>query len=337
MHNPHRPGRTPAGRAAARGGARSRIARGRAGHGHRRLGAGARGRLRRRGLQTPAGVISTEGVPPSRRARHGRADGPSVADCALAWSVLSGEPVPEPRLDDKRIGKLTHLPSLGEAADPAPRDPRTDDLPGEEVELPVPRADVWPVFYGGAADSHRATYPARADEYGPSIRAKLERAMSTTAEDVGRAREAMETWQRVAAQEPAVDVIVSPVLGLPELPSIEYARARLPDPVLGLRAPVQLPRLARDRDRRDAAGRARPAHAARSGARVGSVGATGSLRCMVEGPAVTLDDDHAPAVRIDALEMFVELLASVEADGASDDFYGPLCEATCAWPTWTAR
>jgi len=80
---------------------------------------------------------------------------------------------------------------------------------------------VWPVFYGGAADSHRATYPSRADEYGPSIRAKLERAMGTTAEDIGRAREAMETWQRVAAQEPAVDVIVSPVLGLPELPSIE--------------------------------------------------------------------------------------------------------------------
>ena len=37
----------------------------------------------------------------------------------------------------------------------------------------------------------------------------------------------------------------------------------------------------------------------------------------------------APAVRIDALEMFVELLAQVEADGTSDDFYGPLCEAVC--------
>jgi hypothetical protein len=30
---------------------------------------------------------------------------------------------------------------------------------------------------------------------------------------------------------------------------------------------------------------------------------------MVEGPAVTLGDDDAPAVRIDALEMFVDLLA----------------------------
>ena len=37
----------------------------------------------------------------------------------------------------------------------------------------------------------------------------------------------------------------------------------------------------------------------------------------------------APAVRVDALELFVELLSRVETGGASDDFYGPLCEATC--------
>src|SRR3954469_106345 len=51
---------------------------------------------------------------------------------------------------------------------------------------------------------------------------------------------------------------------------------------------------------------------------------------MVEGPAVTLDDDHAPSVRIDALEMFVDLLARVEEDGSSEEFYGRLCEAACA-------
>jgi signal transduction histidine kinase len=50
---------------------------------------------------------------------------------------------------------------------------------------------------------------------------------------------------------------------------------------------------------------------------------------MVEGSAVTLDDDHAPAVRIDALEMFVDLLARVEEDGSSDAFYGRLCQAAC--------
>jgi signal transduction histidine kinase len=49
---------------------------------------------------------------------------------------------------------------------------------------------------------------------------------------------------------------------------------------------------------------------------------------MGKAPAVTLDD--APAVRIDALEMFVDLLARVEEDGSSDAFYGRLCEAACA-------
>jgi signal transduction histidine kinase len=62
---------------------------------------------------------------------------------------------------------------------------------------------------------------------------------------------------------------------------------------------------------------------------MGSVAARSNLRDMVEGPAVTLGDDHAPAVRIDALEMFVDLLARVEEDGSSDAFYGRLCEAAC--------
>jgi len=49
---------------------------------------------------------------------------------------------------------------------------------------------------------------------------------------------------------------------------------------------------------------------------------------MGKAPVVTLDD--APAVRIAALEMFVDLLARVEEDGSSDAFYGRLCEAACA-------
>ena len=41
------------------------------------------------------------------------------------------------------------------------------------------------------------------------------------------------------------------------------------------------------------------------------------------------DATPEPTVGIDALETFVELLARVEADGSSDDFYSRLCEATC--------
>src|ERR1700754_5024440 len=36
-----------------------------------------------------------------------------------------------------------------------------------------------------------------------------------------------------------------------------------------------------------------------------------------------------PAVGVNALETFVDLLAQVESDGSSDDFYSRLCEATC--------
>src|SRR5436190_22456205 len=41
-------------------------------------------------------------------------------------------------------------------------------------------------------------------------------------------------------------------------------------------------------------------------------------------------DTSAPTMRIDALDMFVELLSQVEDDASSDAFYSRLCEATCA-------
>jgi signal transduction histidine kinase len=44
----------------------------------------------------------------------------------------------------------------------------------------------------------------------------------------------------------------------------------------------------------------------------------------------TMMDVGAPTVRIDALDMFVELLSQVEDDASSDAFYSRLCEATCA-------
>jgi signal transduction histidine kinase len=50
----------------------------------------------------------------------------------------------------------------------------------------------------------------------------------------------------------------------------------------------------------------------------------------MEGVDPSTMQDGAPAVRIDALDMFVELLSQVEDDHSSDAFYGRLCEATCA-------
>jgi aspartyl-tRNA(Asn)/glutamyl-tRNA(Gln) amidotransferase subunit A len=218
--NPHQPGRITGGSSSGNGAALA------AGMGALALGTDTGGSVRLPaagcgvvGLKTPFGAIATSGVFPL--APDLDTIGPmarTVEDCALAWSILSGEPVPEPSLDGKRIGKLVRHPNLGEAED-APHDPVTDALPGEPVELPVPEADVWPVFYGGAAASHRGLYPERAAEYGPVISPKLDTAIETTPEAYERARQAMADWQRAAAADPPADVIVSPVLGVPELPA----------------------------------------------------------------------------------------------------------------------
>jgi aspartyl-tRNA(Asn)/glutamyl-tRNA(Gln) amidotransferase subunit A len=220
--NPHRPGRITGGSSSGNGAALA------VGMGALALGTDTGGSVRLPaagcgvvGLKTPVGAISTAGVFPL--APDLDTVGPmarTVEDCALAWSILSGEPVPEPSLDGKRLGKLVRHPNLGEAEE-APHDPFTDALPGEPVELPVPEADVWPVFYGGAAASHRGLYPERAAEYGPVISPKLAQAVKTTPEAYERARAAMEAWQQAAADDPPVDVIVSPVLGVPQLPAAE--------------------------------------------------------------------------------------------------------------------
>ena len=50
----------------------------------------------------------------------------------------------------------------------------------------------------------------------------------------------------------------------------------------------------------------------------------------MEGVEPPTTHANAPAVRIDASDMFVELLSQVEDDASSDAFYSRLCEATCA-------
>jgi signal transduction histidine kinase len=46
-------------------------------------------------------------------------------------------------------------------------------------------------------------------------------------------------------------------------------------------------------------------------------------------PETTVSDEHAPVVRVDVLETFVELLTRSEDDSSSDAFYSSLCEAVC--------
>ncbi len=122
---------------------------------------------------------------------------------------------------------LTGMPPLA-PNEPAPeRDERALEFAGrlealgmraQEVALPIPTANIWSVFYGEAAATHRNTFPARRDDYGPTIRAKLESAQHTDPNAVSAGRQTLEAWRDRAQTEPPVDVIVCPTLGVREIP-----------------------------------------------------------------------------------------------------------------------
>jgi aspartyl-tRNA(Asn)/glutamyl-tRNA(Gln) amidotransferase subunit A len=151
----------------------------------------------------------------------------TVADAALAYAVLCGTEMPEPRLKGLRIGVLTEHPALTPDGPSATGDERglahADRLRAlgshvAEARLPVPRADLWPVFYAEAAESHAATFPSRRDDYGQGIRSKLDHAATITPEQAAIARDALHDWRARAAREPAVDLLLSPTVGVTELP-----------------------------------------------------------------------------------------------------------------------
>jgi aspartyl-tRNA(Asn)/glutamyl-tRNA(Gln) amidotransferase subunit A len=148
--------------------------------------------------------------------------GRSVEDVALLWSVLSGRPVPEPRLEGLTVGLLRRAPDLADGRETEASDAADvwvadlERLGARVVESAIPgaRANMWPLFLHEAAQSHRATFPARADEYAPTIRPKLEAAQHVTAADVTAAYGALEAWR---VYEPEVDLYVSPCFAV-ELP-----------------------------------------------------------------------------------------------------------------------
>jgi len=142
----------------------------------------------------------------------------TVADVALAWSVLARAPLPEPRLAGLSVGLLTRAPSVGGPAQPENRAAaayaaRLEELGAHVVDaaIPEPPDDTWPLFLAEAAEAHRDTFPARADEYGENVRTKLESAQSVDPDAVERARTAVRRWRDY---RPAVDLYVAPVIGV---------------------------------------------------------------------------------------------------------------------------
>src|SRR5207244_3324839 len=130
------------------------------------------------GLKTQWGRIPLDGVYPLCPSFD--TVGPmanTVEDVALMWSVLTGEPVPEPRLERLTVGLLTKPPSVG--GGPAMKENRSaeqyverlEELGGRVVEasVPDPSADTWPLFFHEAAETHRETLPAPAHHHGANV------------------------------------------------------------------------------------------------------------------------------------------------------------------------
>jgi aspartyl-tRNA(Asn)/glutamyl-tRNA(Gln) amidotransferase subunit A len=192
------------------------------------------------GLKTAIGAIPTDGVFPL--AASFDTVGPmarTVADCALAHAVLTATEVPAPAIVGLRVGVLTAYPDLAPPEAPAERDERAlvhverlRAMGAEvaELSLPVPKSDTWAVFYADTARAHAATFPSRRDEYGPLIRAKLDHAMTVTAEQADDGRRELAEWRERAAREPDVDLVLAPTLGYDDLPpvGVDELGVRLP-------------------------------------------------------------------------------------------------------------
>lgn len=192
------------------------------------------------GLKPALGAVSTAGVFPL--ARSFDCVGPmadTVERCALAHAILTHTTVPLPRLAGLRVGVLTHHPHVADPVGDPVDDPRAldwaDDLEAlgartRPVVLPAPEADLWPVFHADAAAAHRETFPARRDEYGPTIRAKLDAAQATDPAAVAAAHAALGPWRDAAAREPEVDLVLTPTLGVTELPpaAVDELEIRVP-------------------------------------------------------------------------------------------------------------
>jgi aspartyl-tRNA(Asn)/glutamyl-tRNA(Gln) amidotransferase subunit A len=151
----------------------------------------------------------------------------SVEDCALMYTVLSGGPLAERDVRGLRVGVLTGFPPLAPDRPAAERDERALEfaarlealgMRADEVALPVPEADLWPVFFGEVAIVHRDTFPSRRDEYGPIIRPKLDDAQRVDPAAMLAGYGALARWRASASTEPRVDVFVSPTLGVREIP-----------------------------------------------------------------------------------------------------------------------
>ena len=217
----------------------------------------------------------------------------TVEDVALAWSVLAGAPVPEPRLRGLTVGVLTRPPSVGGAGScrrtARPSSTSTGSSSSAPASsrpsVPEPEDDTWPLSTTRPRESHR-----RRSRAGRRLRRERARRSWSTRRRVdpaavARAREAIRRWREYqpagrslrrarARRRPAAR---------------RLRRARGADPADGVPAPVQPARLGGARDRRPPARRT----ARRGGARRRAQPGSAARRALHATPRVRKDSSRA--------------------------------------------
>src|SRR5262249_22154015 len=175
------------------------------------------------GLKSQWGLIATDGAFPLAPTLD--TVGPmahSVEDVALMWSVLTGRRVPEPRLAGLKIGLLRQPPGIGDGRETEHSDAGeawVADLQRlgarvVEARVPEPGANTWPQFQHEALQSHAATFPSRAEDYGALMQKKLCAAERARPDEIEAAYRAIREWRLYM---PDVDLYVSPCYAI-ELP-----------------------------------------------------------------------------------------------------------------------
>jgi aspartyl-tRNA(Asn)/glutamyl-tRNA(Gln) amidotransferase subunit A len=156
------------------------------------------------GFKPSYGVVSLEGAfPLAAPFDHAGVIARSIDDCALLMEVLTGLPRPDVRVTGLRVG-ITH-------PIPEPDDLTAIGMRLDEVSLP-PFDDVVPVHLVEFAYSHRALYPARADEYTPECRAMLDRGRAVGGLEYRIALDCLREWRAECERRLVFDLLVSPTL-----------------------------------------------------------------------------------------------------------------------------
>jgi aspartyl-tRNA(Asn)/glutamyl-tRNA(Gln) amidotransferase subunit A len=181
------------------------------------------------GFKPPHGVVPLAGCMPLSPSFD--VAGPmarSVADCVLAYSVLTGGPVPLAPVEGLVAGVLeqplqmsVHDP--GSPPEPLGQRDITADL--ERLErlgvrlgeghIEPAAADILLVMLRECADGHAATFPSRREDYGPDTQMKWDAAGAADPVAAAAALDELPRWREAARVSAGVDIFVSPALAGP--------------------------------------------------------------------------------------------------------------------------